>query len=257
MAYEDEGATVETVETPEFTEPAAIEGAVEESTEQPEITEPEAEVDEPDDFPDESILDPNEADVPEGKRSRDSAFAEMRRAREEAEAERDDLLSQIEELQRRERQNELIRAAEDMGMTDEEIAQVLKEAEAEEEREAEHNRLTDENERLNQELMDIRITQEMERDLREIQKLDPSVKSLDDLDDDFFTFKSAGLSGEDAFLAMKYKQEKTAFGSAPVMGKANPAAVQRDYYTSEELDALTPEEILENMDKVNRSLERL
>ena len=258
MPNEELGAMAEPIETQEATDPGTVEqGAVEEPTEQPEIAEPEVSEDAPDE-PNESELENEEVgDIPQGKRSRDSAFAEMRRAREEAEARAEELQSQIAEFQRREREAELIKAAEEMGMTDDEIAQVLAEAEAEEERQAEQDRLTDENERLNQELMDIRITQEMEKDLQAIQKLDPSVKSLDELPDDFFTFKSAGLSGEDAYLAMKYKQEKTGFGAAPVIGKANPASVQRDYYTSEELDAMTPEEILANMDKVNRSLERL
>lgn len=256
MAYEDEGAMVEAVETPEPTEPAAIEeGAVEESTEQPEVTEPEVESDENGE-PDESTSE-SEVDVPEGKRSRDSAFAEMRRAREEAEAERDELQSRIEELERQARQDQLRQAAYEMGLTDQEVAEVLAEAEAEEERAAEEQWLTDENERLNQELMDIRVTQAMEEDLRAIQRIDPEIKSLDQLGDDFFNYIGAGLSGEDAYFALKAKEQKTAFGAAPSPGKANQAPVQRDYYTSEELDAMTPDEILANMDKVNRSLERL
>lgn len=257
MAYEDEGAMVEAVETPEPTEPAAIEeGAVEESTERPEVTEPEVEVDEPDE-PSESMLDIDEVDVPQGKRSRDSAFAEMRRAREEAEAERDELQSRIEELERQARQEQLRQTAYEMGLNDDEVAQVLADAEAEEKRAAEEQRLSDENERLNQELMDIKVTQAMEQDLRKIQEIDPDIKSLDQLGDDFFNFIGAGLSGEDAYFALKAKEQKTAFGAAPSPGKANKAAVQRDYYTSEELDAMTPDEILANMDKVNRSLERL
>ena len=257
MAYEDEGAMTEAIETPEFTEPAAIEqGAADESAESPEVAAPEVSEDAPDE-PIESTMEDFEADMPEGKRSRDSAFAEMRRAREDAEAERDDLRTQLEELQRQQREAELIQAAREMGLEDDEIQQVLADAEAEEQRAAEEQRLTDENERLNQELMDIRITQAMEEDLRAIRAIDPEIKSLDDLPDEFFTFISAGLSGEDAYFAMKAKEQKTAFGAAPSPGKANQAAVQRDYYTSEELDAMTPEEILANMDKVNRSLERL
>ena len=256
MPNEEAGAMVDAIETPEPTEPAGIEDAAAEAAEQPEVIEPEADTDEYGE-PSESMLDQDEADVPEGKRSRDSAFAEMRRAREEAEAERDELRSRIEELERQDRQNQLVQAAIDMGLTDDEIEEVLAEAEAEEKRAAEEQWLTDENERLSQELLDIQIDRAMEEDLRAIQRIDPEVKSLGELGEDFFKYIAAGLSGEDAYFAMKAKQDRTAYGAAPSPGRANRASVQRDYYTSEELDAMTPEEIRANMDKVNRSLERL
>ena len=265
MPNEEQGAVYDMTEFQDPTDPDAGEvDAVEEQpdTEPQEVVEPVDEADEPVE-PNEESLESETVDVPEGKKSRDSAFAEMRRGREAAEAEVANLRAQIEELQGRyqevetqARQDEFLRAGREMGYSDEEIMQAWADEEESAQREAEMGRLAEENERLNQELINFKVEQAMKQDLLDIQAIDPSVKKLQDLGDDFFKFRAA-MDGVDAYFAVKAKQEKTAYGSAPIMGKANAAPVQRDYYTSEELDALTPDEIMANMDKVNLSLERL
>lgn len=249
MPEETVGAAI--AETPELTDPDYGESAEVEPSEDPEVADPDEVVE------DESTEPPEEpTDVPEGKRSRDSAFAEMRRAREEAERQRDELLAQIEELERANREADLIAAGKEMGLTDEEIQQVLDDNYEAEEQERQFNRLNEENERLNQQLMDIQIDKMMEEDLRNIQAIDPTVKSLEDLGEDFFKFRAA-LDGVDAYFAMKQKQAQTEFRGAPPIGKANQASVPREYYTSAELDSMSQEEILANWDKVQRSLEKL
>lgn len=260
MPNEETGAVYDMTEFQEPAEPETdgMEDAVEDyesETEQPELIDPEANEDA---LGDAVELEQQEelADVPEGKRSRDSAFAEMRRAREAAEQERDELRAQMEAIQREQRQAELRQAAEEMGLSEQEIREVLEDAEQREAEEAERTRLARENERLNQELLDYKVEQAMKQDLIDIQAIDPSVKSLKDLPEDFFKFRAV-MDGVDAYFATKAKEQKTAFGSAPTPGKANAAPVQRDYYTSDELDALTVEEILANKEKVNRSLAKL
>ena len=52
-------------------------------------------------------------------------------------------------------------------------------------------------------------------------------------------------------------KQKNEIKPAPKIGKANQASVPRDFYTSEELDALSQDEILANWDKVQRSMDRL
>lgn len=236
-------------ETPDVADPEIDEGAEAQDVADPAEATEDATVETPD----------NEGGVPQDQRSRDSAFAEMRRAREAAERERDELQAQIAEYQREQRHSELIEAAQNMGLSDAEIQQVIADADEEEEREAEHARLTEENERLNSELMNIQIEKMMEEDLRNIQAIDPSIKSLDDLGEDFFKFR-ATLDGVDAYFAMKQKQESVGYKAAPPIGKANPSATPREYFTSEEIDRMSPEEIAADdalFEKVMKSIERL
>lgn len=236
-------------ETPDVADPEIDEGAEAQDVADPAEATEDATVETPE----------NEGGVPQDQRSRDSAFAEMRRAREAAERERDELQAQIAEYQKEQRHMELIEAAQNMGLSDAEIQQVIADADEEEEREAEHARLTEENERLNSELMNIQIEKMMEEDLRNIQAIDPSIKSLDDLGEDFFKFR-ATLDGVDAYFAMKQKQESVGYKAAPPIGKANPSATPREYFTSEEIDRMSPEEIAADdalFEKVMKSIERL
>ena len=255
-----EGAVNELTDMSEFTDPTddAETGADEAEVQETEVETEMQESTEPADTVDEQYEEEQaEEDIPQGKRSRDSAFAEMRRAREEAERQNSELQERLEALERAQREAELRSYAESIGLSEDEIEQVVADAAVEEERERRQQNLEAENERLSEELMNIQIDQIMEQDLREIQAIDPSVKSLDDLGEDFGNFIAAGLSGVDAYYAMISKRERTQIKPAPSMGKANQASVPRDFYTSEELDNLSDEEILSNWDKVQRSLDRL
>lgn len=253
-----EGAVNDLTDMSEFTEPTedADTGADEAEvssveTETQETTEPADSADAQDEE------EQYEEDIPQGKRSRDSAFAEMRRAREEAERQNNELQERLEALERAQREAELRSYAESIGLSDEEIEQVVADAQAEEEREMEQATLKAENDRLSEELMNFQVDRMMEQDLRDIQAIDPSIKSLDQLGEDFGNFVAAGLSGVDAYYATMSKREHTQIKPAPAIGKANQASVPRDFYTSEELDNLSDSEILANWDKVQRSLDRL
>lgn len=274
MADYIEGAYTEAYEGQEFTEPAenAETGAdeveaeeVEAETEEQEITEPAAEEDAQGETDEES--EENEEDIPQGKRSRDSAFAEMRRNYEEAERRNAELQSRLDALEQSHEDEKLEREAaereakireygESIGLSEEEIQQVIKDAEEEEARNREVEELRAEVERLQQENLDVQIDKMAAQDLKDIQAIDPSIKSLDELGDDFFSFRSS-MDGVHAYYASLYMKEKTSYKPAPAIGKANQASVPRDYYTSEELDNLSDEEMEENWEKVQRSLARL
>ena len=254
-----EGAVNDLTDMSEFTEPT--DDAETTGADEAEVSSVETEMQEstePADTVDEQIEEEQaEEDIPQGKRSRDSAFAEMRRAREEAERQNSELQERLEALERAQREADLRSYAEGLGLSEEEIEQVVADAAEEEEREAERANLEAEIERLSEENLNYQVDRMMEKDLRDIQEIDPSVKSLDELGEDFGNFVAAGLSGVDAYYAMMSKRERTQIKPAPSLGKANQASVPRDYYTSEELDALSQEEILANWDKVQRSMDRL
>lgn len=207
--------------------------------------------------------EPAEAESPietgSGRTSADAAFAEQRR--------------RIAELEERERalaeENEAMMYALSRyfeGETAEELS-INANAYAEErdpdeyrveyERLKESERLQTENEFLKSQLVDAEIQRRMREDLREIQEIDPNVKSLDDLGGTYGKFIASGLSAKEAFYATKAMEMKEKVFAPDAIGKVSSSKADRDYYTSEELDHLTDEEMDENWDKVMRSLSRL
>jgi tripartite-type tricarboxylate transporter receptor subunit TctC len=83
------------------------------------------------------------------------------------------------------------------------------------------------------------------------------VKSLDELGDKFSNFIRAGLPTKEAYYATKAMELKEKVYAPDAIGRVSDSKVERDYYTSAELDALTDEEMDANWDKVMRSMGRL
>lgn len=278
MAKENEGAVVEAEEL-EVTEPTESQNGAYaevgefdetepmEAEEEQEVTEPASEVDEPTatEEPLEPIDEPEveveveEVDIPEGKKSADRAFAEMRRANEDLQAENAELRERIEALEKGNKQNELIRTATEMGLSDEEIQQVLEDAEAEEQAQRERTALEDELEGYKERLMELEAEKRMKEDLRAIQAINPDIKTIDDLPPEFLDYISAGLGGEEAYWATQARNAKEKFEGAKELGKVNSVPVERDYFTSEEIDKLSDKELDDPTiwEKVQRSLNRL
>ena len=197
-----------------------------------------------------------------------AAFAEMRRRAEEAEKEKKELEEKLAQQERdSEKQSELANAvayARENGFSDEEIEELLAEVQAEQEAEDEYNSIVAENERLKkqvEELEDLKLQFEYETmaqsDLRELQKIDPELTDLDDLGHEFVVLRSMGTSPERAYYMIKSADEATKPRGAYAPGKINKAKQEAEYYTSEELDALSDEEIKANWEKVQRSMNRL
>lgn len=235
-----------------------------ESAEIQEVAEPETDVTSEEM---QEVAEPAEAEVaeeeryeePTGKTPQDTAFAEQRR--------------RIAELEERERQlardNEAMTAALSRyfdGETAEELS-INANAYAEQrdpdeyrqewEQRREFERLQSENERLNNELLDVQVDRLMREGLREVQAIDPNVKSLDELGESFANFISAGLSTKEAYYATRAMELKEKVYAPDAIGKVSDTKTERDFYTSEELDRLTDEEIDSNWDKVMRSMQRL
>ena len=125
----------------------------------------------------------------------------------------------------------------------------------------EHNqefaRLQSENEELQNKLFDAEVDRLMREGLREIQEIDPNVKSLDELGQQFGNFIRAGLTSKEAYYATKAMELKEKVFAPDAIGRVADTKSERDYYTSEELDHLTDEEMDANWDKVMRSMQRL
>ena len=88
------------------------------------------------------------------------------------------------------------------------------------------------------------VQRRMAEDLKAIQKVDNTVKSLDDLGEDYFKLIRNGFDGITAFMAVKAKSEMSKKEAPPVIGRINSKTVQeRDYFTDKELSALSAKEL--------------
>ena len=113
------------------------------------------------------------------------------------------------------------------------------------------------NAELEEQLLDAQVERLMRDGLREVQAIDPNVKSLDDLGDSFARLIANGVPTKEAFYAARAMELKEKILAPDAIGRVSDTKAERDYYTSEELDNLTDEEMDANWDKVMRSMGRL
>lgn len=96
-------------------------------------------------------------------------------------------------------------------------------------------------------------------DLRQIQTIDNSVKSVDELGDTYFKLRAAGIDATTAYLAVKGANVPTKPKPADIGPISDGGNVEDEFFTSEQLDRLTKKD-LENpkiYDKAMASLSRL
>lgn len=200
----------------------------------------------------EEVVSEPEENQEGGRTAQDSAFAEMRRRNRELENDNKLMFDALNRYFTGDDAKELsIQANAYADSRDPE------EVRAEFERSREAEELRSKNEELQEQLMNIQIEQRMAEDLRTIQGIDPTVKSLDDLGESFINYISAGLDATDAYYASLLKDQKEKVYPPSEIGRIADTKIDRDYYTSEELDNLTDEELDANWDKVMRSMKRL
>lgn len=196
--------------------------------------------------------DTEDVEVETGRTPQDSAFADMRRRNEELQHENDELMAALSRFFEGDN-------ARDLSINANAYAEQRDpdEYRAEYERLQELETLRARNEELETQLMDAQVSEAMRNSLREIQEIDPSVKELDDLGENFLTFIANGMTSTQAYFASKAMDAKTKTFAPDAIGRVSDTKIERDYYTSEEIDNLTDEELEENWDKVQRSMNRL
>lgn len=220
-----------------------------------------------------------------------SAFAEMRRAKEEAERKAQELEQRIAELEEPDEEEEIDYSEQAIdeyvdGLSDDEVLELLAETEGittEEVKariDARAEALEKENiisnqkaeiEALKEQIASLEVEsategaeKEMAQDLAEIQKFDPGVKSLDDLPPSYMKFRNTQMfdgtymSATESYFAAQQMAERTKVKPAQEIGKVNRSEAESEYYTSwDEINAMTSEEKTKNADKIMRSLSRL
>lgn len=234
------------------------ENYINESADIQEVADPEDEALESEEMQD--VADPDYSEdsdegTDDGRTAQDAAFAEMRRT------------NQALERANRQMREALSRYFE--GETDEELSiNALAYAEQrdpdeyreEYERYEEYERMQAENEDLKEQLLSAQVDKMMREDLASIREINPDVKSLDELGESFIRMRlDGGLSVKEAYYACKAMELKEKVLAPDVIGKVSDTKAERDYYTSEEIDNLTDEE-LDDPDiwaKVMRSMDKL
>lgn len=235
---ENENTNYESVESQEVAEPETDEAL--ESAESQDVAEPESTEETP------------EEPKSFGRTEQDAAFAEMRRKNQELENNNRMMMEALQRYFDGEDAEELSLAANAYAEQ-----KSVDEYRGEWEQKQEFLRLQNENETLHNLLIDAEVDKLMREGLREVQEIDPNVKSLEDLGDKFGDFIRAGLPTKEAYYATKAMELKEKVFAPDAIGRVSDTKAERDYYTSAELDALTDEEMDANWDKVMRSLQRL
>lgn len=204
-----------------------------------------------------------EPDVVEGgephKNTPHEAWAEMRKAREEANKRADEAERKLAEMQAAQtareealkritgNENAEINAlAENMGLDPEDILATLN-------AEQESVRKDLEIKRLKEQIDTINADAAMKEDLAKVQKIDPNVKDLGDLGEPFVNYIKAGLSAEDAYYAVKAKEINNRMVPPPEIGKVDNQPPEKDFFTREEVAAMSEEEQRRNYEKIINS----
>ena len=235
---------------------------INESVENQEVAEPETDVEMTSEDTQEAadpVTEDNTAEESNGRTKQDAAFAEQRR--------------RIKELEERERElNDSNKAmfdalsryfdgdtAEDLSIQANAYAENRDpdEVRAEFEHNREFEQLKADKAALEEELMQVQVEKLMQDGLKEVQEIDPDVKSLDELGESFFRLISAGCTTKEAYYASQVMASKETVHAPDAIGRVSDTRQERDYYTSEELDNLSDEEMEANWDKVMNSMKRL
>ncbi len=232
----------ESVETQEVAEPETEEL---ESEEMQEVAEP-AESDN-------SEEDAAENSANESKKTdSDAAFAEMRRNNQAMEKSLNKMREALSRYFDGETDEDLIINA--LAFADErDPDEYRQEYQQNEELEA----LKSEKETLEDQLLDLQIEKILRESLTEVQAIDPSVKSTEELGESFVKFLANGMTSAEAYYAVKAMELKEKVLAPDPIGRIADTRTERDYYTAEELDNMDIDEIQANWDKVMLSMQKL
>lgn len=223
---------------------------IEESAEMTEAAEP-SEVE---------VLGEEEQEVAEtAKTEQDAAFAQMRRHNEE-------LARQLAEAQKQSKEYEdalgLFFDGEDKALKAQAYAneRPFEEVKAESQMQAQLAELQSKNANLEQQLLEQQAQAQMNADLAEIQRTHPEIKSIEELGQEYLAFRfnpMGEMGAEQAFqMMMAYKGNITP-KKPPIIGNVSTTdKPQGDYYTREEVEAMSPAEVKANYDRIRESMSK-
>ena len=242
-------------EMQEVAEPAETEEVMETGVEDQEAAEPESETEEVE-------VEAEETESDSHKTEADASFAAMRRQMEEAQKEARDARAELERGQAQTEAKddafsrltgnedwEIKALAEVTGMSEDEIKAEMEAAEENAEKDLRIQQ-------LEEQVGEIESERLMQADLEALRKIDPSLKSLEDLGPEYPEYIVAGLSPERAYWAIKAQERANQAEPPKAVGKVATGTVEKDYFTEAEIDAMSPEQQRKNYKKILASWER-
>lgn len=201
------------------------------------------------------------------KTDADSAFAEMRRAKEAAEKEAEDARAELAEIQARQEAREstfsrlagrdedaeILALAELTGMSEDEIR-------AEMEAAAESAQKDLRIQQLEEQINSSEAERLMQADLKRIQAIDPSVNSLEELGEEYYRYMSSFdadgnpvMTPEDAYWAVKAKERANRAIPPKEVGKVATGTAEKRGFTEAEIDRMSPEQLRANWKEIYNS----
>ena len=111
-------------------------------------------------------------------------------------------------------------------------------------------------EQLQEQVTSIEAERLMQADLEQIRKVDPSLRSLDDLGDAYIEYVSAGLDPVKAYWAIKAEERANQATPPKEVGRVATGIAEKDYYTDAEIDAMSSDELTKNWKKIMASWDR-
>lgn len=248
-------------------EEITTEDVVETDVEDQEVVEPEEEEAEGTGAEDQEVTEPESEESEEsGKTAADAAFAKMRRRAEEAERAQAEAQAELNKLKAEQAAREAALAnmdideidaiAEVKGISREEVLENLQREQDAAQAEIDSKEKDQLIENLRMQLDVVEAEKMMAEDLAMLQtKYDPSLKSLDDLGEDYAAYIAAGLSPEQAFKAIRGSEMFTKSTPAKAPGEITDAAPpEKDYVTEEEVANMTSQERYDNAEIIMASL---
>lgn len=170
---------------------------------------------------------------------KDSAFAKLRREAEQAKREKELLAKTFEQFGFKGTPEEIIDQA-NAHYQQKPIEEVRQERIRQEQMQSEEAKRQAELEYYrNKEIERI-----MQDDLKRIQSIDPTIKSLEELGNDYFKLIESGLDAEIAFNAVQAKKQRETKIAPTEIGKVNAQSkTEKEYYSPAEVDKLTEKEL--------------
>ena len=197
------------------------------------------------------------------KNSADESFANMRRQMQEAKREADEAKAELAALQAqneardnvfarltgRDEDADISALAEITGMSEDEIK-----AEMDAGKESAEKDLRIQ--QLETAIADSQAERLMQEDLAKLRRIDPSLKSLEDLGDAYVEYVNSGLSPERAYWAIKAEERANQATPPKPAGTVATGTAEKDYFTNAEIDAMSSEQLTKNYKKILASWER-
>lgn len=235
------------------------------SVEMSEVAEPTEEtgVEEPEVAAPESEPETEEVSEEHHKTDADASFAAMRREMEEAKRQASDAQAELEKFKAETEARDdaisrltgtedgtIAALAEVTGMSEDEIR-----AEMEAAQEAAQKDLRIQ--QLEEQLDSVEADRLMQSDLEELRRIDPTLTTLDSLGEPYAKLMATGLvSPTEAYWAIKGKEYATKATPPKEVGKVATGTAEKDYFTDAEIDAMSPEQLAKNYNKIIASWER-